>query len=334
MQEKKRLGWIDMCRGITMITVVFSHTLTVDSNLRFIFLTFNMPILFIISGFLFKERGIKESIKKYFKRLLLPLYEAGIALLIYRIIRICLEHGSMADMVYWVKRTIVAMLFVSGVDTPKGFPWVHAFGMLWFLSTMFWGMIVLTLVFKCTKNEVVRCIMCLVITILGRVIGMYIWLPMNFDISLTILAYLYFGHILKNVDFSNKKIMLPVMCSFIIIWGINYSMVGKVELALRKFTIPLLSYAATIAISFILLYVSKLIYRKNIITDFLCIIGENSMTVLIIHFIDSNMIPWNIILHGNPTYKKYIITWFLLRFTFICITMYCWTKIKKVIRRK
>lgn len=61
MEKAKRLDWIDMCRGFIMILVVFGHTLTYNSNLRFIIFTFHMPALFIISGYVFKPRPLKTS---------------------------------------------------------------------------------------------------------------------------------------------------------------------------------------------------------------------------------------------------------------------------------
>ena len=97
MEKAKRLDWIDMCRGFIMILVVFGHTLTYNSNLRFIIFTFHMPALFIISGYVFKPRPLKTSGPKYAKRLLLPLYAAGTALIVYRIIRVYFETGRMSD---------------------------------------------------------------------------------------------------------------------------------------------------------------------------------------------------------------------------------------------
>lgn len=76
------------------------------------------------------------------------------------------------------------------------------------------------------------------------------------------------------------------------------------------------------------MFASKLAYRKNKITEVLAFIGRNSMTVLVIHFIDSNMIPWEAILKGNPSEKKYIITWFILRMVFITIALTAWVLLK------
>ena len=99
-------------------------------------------------------------------------------------------------------------------------------------------------------------------------------------------------------------------------------------MAQRKFTLHVLSYLASISGSLLVMFASKLAYRKNKITDVLAFIGRNSMTVLVIHFIDSNMIPWEVILKGNPSEKKYIITWFILRMVFIAIVLTVWVWLK------
>ncbi len=96
-----------------------------------------------------------------------------------------------------------------------------------------------------------------------------------------------------------------------------------------KFTIPLLSFAASIAGSFIVIYAAKLVYRDIKVYNPLCFIGRNSMTVLVLHFIESNMIPWNVILPGNPASKKRIIILFILRTIFILVSLTIWTKVKE-----
>ena len=128
--------------------------------------------------------------------------------------------------------------------------------------------------------------------------------------------------------------MIPLMLACIVIWGINYALVGKIELAQRKFTIPLLSFAASIAGSFIVIYAAKLVYRDIKVYNPLCFIGRNSMTVLVLHFIESNMIPWNVILPGNPASKKRIIILFILRTIFILVSLTIWTKVKEAYKKR
>jgi len=41
------------------------------------------------------------------------------------------------------------------------------------------------------------------------------------------------------------------------------------------------------------------------------------------------MIPWNVILPGNPASKKRIIIFFILRTIFILVSLTIWTKVKE-----
>ena len=64
MEINKRNKALDISKGIGIILVVFSHLTYNDQIQRIIVHSFNMPLFFIISGYLFKEREIKEVIKK------------------------------------------------------------------------------------------------------------------------------------------------------------------------------------------------------------------------------------------------------------------------------
>ncbi|MGV3119497.1 acyltransferase family protein [Lactiplantibacillus argentoratensis] len=65
---KKRIEWIDIARGITMISVVIGHSLYGYNNglLSHFIYTFHMPIFFILTGYLYDEFTIEvqQMIKK------------------------------------------------------------------------------------------------------------------------------------------------------------------------------------------------------------------------------------------------------------------------------
>ena len=86
--------------------------------------------------------------------------------------------------------------------------------------------------------------------------------------------------------------------------GINYALVGKIELAQRKFTIPALSFAASIAGSFIVIYAAKLVYRDIKVYNPLCFIGRNSMTVLVFAFYREQHDPMECDTSGKSGIKK------------------------------
>ncbi|SFV41356.1 O-acetyltransferase [Ligilactobacillus acidipiscis] len=54
----KRIEWIDMARGIAIIMIVITHSLSQYSRSFFSALLFvvNVPIFFILSGYLFRKK--------------------------------------------------------------------------------------------------------------------------------------------------------------------------------------------------------------------------------------------------------------------------------------
>lgn len=69
-----RISWVDVCRGIAIILVLYGHALSNDTQ-RFLIYAFHMPLFFFLSGVVFKHDRIKSFysvIVKNFKTILFP----------------------------------------------------------------------------------------------------------------------------------------------------------------------------------------------------------------------------------------------------------------------
>lgn len=331
----KRIEWIDMCRGLIMILVVIGHSIPVSTPLRFIIFTFHMPALFVISGIVFKPIEIGKSIGKYAKRLLVPLYAGGILLLIYRMFHVWSVSGGKEDYLYWLKRTIKAVLFASGVSSPKGFEEMPAFGMLWFLAAMFWAMILFNLVIRLTEKKNLRVSMyvCVAVAAIGYWITTRTWLPMNFDISMMAVVYLFMGYAIKKRDLlGNKKEAFGLLWISIALWVMNYALQGKIEMAQRNYKLFVLSFLASMAGSYILIFLCARLYQNNVVTRFLSFIGSHSLEFLVFHFIDSNMAPWEKFIQGTIEDTTYACVWIQYRIVFILAGVVLWCGLKALFK--
>lgn len=67
---KSRLNWIDSLRGIVMVLVASGRIL--EGEIRAPIYLIHMPISFLISGYLFRRRGISGQLKRQVTELLLP----------------------------------------------------------------------------------------------------------------------------------------------------------------------------------------------------------------------------------------------------------------------
>src|SRR4051812_23082158 len=73
---KNRIDWIDICRGIGILCVIYAHGLSED-RLRFIFYAFHIPLFFFLSGITFHHKNhenVISSFKKAVKGILLPYF--------------------------------------------------------------------------------------------------------------------------------------------------------------------------------------------------------------------------------------------------------------------
>ena len=76
-QVSKRIDSIDVARGIAILLVVIGHAITSTTNpINLFFLSFHMPLFFIISGICLKADNNVGSFWKYIrgkaKHLLIP----------------------------------------------------------------------------------------------------------------------------------------------------------------------------------------------------------------------------------------------------------------------
>ena len=65
-----RISWIDWAKAIGITLVVYAHI--PDAMLKNEVFLFHMPLWFIISGFLFTPRSLKDESLRCLKNLLLP----------------------------------------------------------------------------------------------------------------------------------------------------------------------------------------------------------------------------------------------------------------------
>lgn len=75
-EASKRIGWIDLAKGICIFLVVFQHVsvaLNMDYPLRIQVTSFRMPLYFILSGLFFKQyEGFIGFLKRKTNKLLIP----------------------------------------------------------------------------------------------------------------------------------------------------------------------------------------------------------------------------------------------------------------------
>jgi fucose 4-O-acetylase-like acetyltransferase len=76
-----RIFWIDFAKVLGIIMVVMGH-MQLEENIINIIFSFHMPLFFFLSGFIDKNRNIKQTVGIAIKTLLIP-YCLLLQLIIY-----------------------------------------------------------------------------------------------------------------------------------------------------------------------------------------------------------------------------------------------------------
>ena len=124
----------DIAKGIAIILVIVGHGHCISPlTLSFIY-SFHMPLFFIIAGVFYHERGIKESVRMDFRRLMIPYFVfAALAAMKFSV-----SKGILQGDIQAVIDCITAMCWMSATGHHSLlFSDIPTVGIIWFLPTLF-----------------------------------------------------------------------------------------------------------------------------------------------------------------------------------------------------
>ena len=185
-KAKKRIGGVDVARGIAMICIVLGH-LGRWEIIRVVF-PFHVPIFFLITGWFFRpEKDWKTFLTKKAKALLVPYVTAGILMAVVGTLVHLRLHGQepLNTFLAWIG----AMLYGAGDSTPRLWN-VPQIGALWFLLATFWGVVLLRAVRALPRWT--RPLAVVALCLAGNLTNS-LWMPLSIQAGGTALLFMYIG---------------------------------------------------------------------------------------------------------------------------------------------
>lgn len=189
----KRVSWIDVCRGIGILLVLYGHLLSGDNHRYFIY-SFHMPLFFFLSGLVFKpvsDKPFWEVTKKYFKQLLLPYFIFALSTYLFAQITNPGRDMSPTGILY----QLYGILYGSGNMGMLGFNVI-----LWFLPCLFITKITFALLTKKITQAKWIGLVLLLCGVSGYSLSVFVpWLklPLGFEIALTSIVFFGIGYLWK-----------------------------------------------------------------------------------------------------------------------------------------
>lgn len=284
----QRLDSFDILKGIGILLVIIAHSYKSIGNttlyeLYMVIYSFHIPLFLLVSGYFFKQIPIKKAIKKNFRRLVVPYIFTAILIII---IATVLNRSFLDTTVPWTLAflhgsylTLSAYPFFA--DTPP-----LTIGPLWFLVSLFWGLLIYTIIPK--KNKIITLLCVLLVSIAGYIAMKYfINAPWGIRQGMSIVIYLYIGNMVKEYNLLQKR-NIWLTLSALLIWIGCFFLIGmKINIARGRIDPYYIAIPASVCAVYVIYNIARCIEEKTVyLQKTLTYIGKSSLTVLCFHGID------------------------------------------------
>lgn len=282
--SKLRLSWIDICRGIGILTVIYAHGLSED-KFRFLFYAFHIPLFFFLSGVTLHHKqheSTLKSIKKAIRGILIPYFI--FAFICYGLWLIPnIPNFELSGFIQVVKNILY------GNGSGKQF-FYNA--VLWFLPCLFATRILFTVLLNVSNKNRVLVPLLFICSVGGYLLANYypqLKLPFGSEIALSSvvffgLGYLYNSNTRLKSTFENKRLNSAILFTIVTIifaWLNFHSYGHQVDMRMNRMGNYFLFYLG--AISGIGMCVTwSYVIKSNKVLEFL---GKNSMMLFVFHLI-------------------------------------------------
>lgn len=284
----ERVSWIDICRGIGIIAVLYGHALSGDS-IRYLIYAFHMPLFFFISGMVFRYKENQSFFfffKKAVKDILYPYFLFAFLTFLVSLINQNLSPFPF-DKVF---RDIYGTFYASGNDGHLAYNVV-----LWFLPCLFVTKILFYFITRFLKKKYFIVLSLLFFSIVGYLFSLFlpqVKLPFGIETALNSVVFYGMGFMSNSYIpqfglLSSKKIKLfLIFIAFslisIVVASVNYNIYGRqIDLRLNFLSNYYFFYIAAFSGIFSIVILS-IIIKKNFLLEY---IGKNSLILFVWHLV-------------------------------------------------
>lgn len=338
-EKKQRLRYIDIAKGIGMVSIVLGHLGETDIN-RFVF-TYHLPIFYFIAGyFLTVKNSNLEFIKKRIRTLLLPYYFTCLLIVLMMVVKtVMMDHGvpvkqTLLDWIY-------ASLYASGNEYQFPF-YIKSIGAIWFLWALFWAEIMLRKILDLPYYFRVPAVFG--IFFIGIWSRKFFWFPLSIQAGCCALLFVYTGYLARQLKRKDRYTHAGEHQAFAFflsvcmwIWFIKnfhsfWLVYGEIG---NGFAGIIGSMCACYALIRIVKWIDQYFGR---ISKGLAFLGRYSLLFLTYHIIELDVFPWDIFFNSVNYHFPNIVTsllWFKILGKFIWIIgmlllTHRWSLIKKI----
>lgn len=330
-QIRKRIDWLDICKGLAILLVIVGHIYAIPSELRQFIFSFHMPLFMMVNGFLIHNYNIKDTFFKSLQSLVKPYV---IVCVLQAVLAAAFVQGWKAKesvLIHCLMDMVGGMSKISTVFTQFQSVWL-----IWFVACLFVTRNLYVALRSLTQKipSIFQFLIILVVAYLGWYVAQTIgFLPWSIDVAMVSILFLGTGDFLRIHPLNGKLKILTLLVS-ILLWMICLHNGIQIELATRSYPYGILSIVCAIAGSLVMMGISQGIERIPVLSDFLIWAGKNSIIILAVHCLEMRFFQWQEWiyepLHISPGWK----TDCIIHITMILLITWSYTVIQNIIKQR
>lgn len=277
---KKRIGYIDMAKGLAIVLVIVGHSSFVPNNAKLLLYSFHIPLFFFLSGFTLNVRKY-ETFSGYclnkVKSLVIPFFLLNSFVFLFQLFVMYPDQVLSFDILHFIKQLLIS-------DR------LHIYFQLWFLNVMFLAHVFIYFILKRRWNVgqwIMIFFSLFVLVYLGqKIYEKEYYLIWNIDLVPVAMIFILLGVWTKNHLHRLEKYFsayfLPVGGILtVLVGGVNYRLSGNqiVDLYYQQIGNHFLFYLAAISGIWSVLIFFKTIPESSILKS----IGQKTLIYYGVH---------------------------------------------------
>lgn len=285
LARAQRIHWLDICRGIGILLVIYGHFLSADSY-RYVIYAFHMPLFFFLSGVAYhhkKYSSLLLFLKKNVRNIIIPYLLFAVLTYVFWIL--VQKNPDYSD--HEIVRQLKGIFYGNSAEKYLGFNVA-----LWFLPCLFLTKVIFAALTKLSLNKKYIFFSLLSLSVLGYALSAFfpaVKMILGAETAITATVFFGAGFLWNQSDRANKVIQkystaIALVCiGLTIVFAVaNYNIHGtQVDMRLNRLNNYFLFYAGSLSGIIGSIAISKIIKRNNLVEY----IGKHSLILLVWHYI-------------------------------------------------
>lgn len=326
MNSKKRIAWIDVAKGICILSVIAGH-MGVDIINRTVF-SYHLTTFFLLTGYTLKNNFSVEETRKRFCSLMIPYFFTCFAVMAMDCLNVLItNHGvSLTEITGIIARDLLRGYMGSGTFTKFGAVEIGSrIGAIWFLPANFFAVLFVQLLLKYVPSTKKRYALAILLAVVGSMSASFVWLPFSLQSALFAAPVVMFGYDARRMDVFNGLAPSRVLiCLLILAVGIIFNVSS---ISYDRATLPdwILSPICGFVSSLCVVFLSQKLENCKLLSW----IGRNSIYFLCLHLFEMNTLSawfWKLFAFLNIPHN--VLTLFLAKVLFISLCTFLLLKWK------